>query len=122
MSDRSLSVVFVGTGTIRSLNARYRQKNYATDVLSFSYDGAVVDRLVFLGEIVIAPEIAVNQAMRYGVAPDWELRKLIVHGVLHLMGYDHESDGGQMDRLQSKLLRRKFFLDAPPLGELEGNL
>ena len=122
MSDRSLSVVFVGTGTIRSLNARYRQKNYATDVLSFSYDGAVVDRLVFLGEIVIAPEIAVNQAMRYGVAPDWELRKLIVHGVLHLMGYDHESDGGQMDRLQSKLLRRKFFLDAPPLGELEWNL
>jgi probable rRNA maturation factor len=121
LSDRSLSVVFVGIRTIRSLNTRYRQKNYATDVLSFSYGREVIDDLAFLGEIIIAPEVAVNQALRYGVPPDWELRRLIVHGVLHLMGYDHESDRGQMNRLQNKLLRRKFFLDAPPLGELKGN-
>ena len=106
---------------MRSLNSRYRQKNYATDVLSFSYGEEVVDRMAFLGEIIIAPEVAVNQALRYGVHPEWELRKLMVHGVLHLMGYDHESDSGQMERLQKKLLRRRFFLNALPLGELRGH-
>jgi probable rRNA maturation factor len=106
---------------MRSLNFRYRQKDYATDVLSFSYEGEVVDRLMFLGEIIIAPEIAMNQARQYGVTPELELRRLIVHGVLHLMGYDHESDQGQMNRLQNRLLRRRFFLEAPPLGVLRGN-
>jgi probable rRNA maturation factor len=105
---------------MRSLNSRYRLKNYATDVLSFSYGEEVVDSMVFLGEIIIAPEVAANQALRLGVRPEWELRKLIVHGVLHLMGYDHESDSRQMERLQNRLLRRKFFLKALPFGELKG--
>jgi len=106
---------------MRALNSRYRQKNHATDVLSFSYGEEVVDHMAFLGEIIIAPEVAVNQALRYGVRSEWELRKLVVHGVLHLMGYDHESDSGQMEHLENKLLRRRFFVKAPPFGELKGN-
>jgi probable rRNA maturation factor len=118
---RSLSVVFVGTAKMRSINCRYRQKDYATDVLSFSYRGVKLDGFPFLGEIVIAPEVAFEQAIRYGIRPEKELRKLLVHGVLHLLGYDHESDQGQMNRLQTRLLRRKFILNSPSLIDFRAN-
>jgi probable rRNA maturation factor len=120
--DGSLSVVFVGTQTMRSLNARYRQKDYATDVLSFSYGEELVDHVRLLGEIVVAPEIAVRQARLCRARPEWELRKLLAHGVLHLLGYDHEADQGQMQYLQNKLVRRKFFLEAPPIGKWMENV
>jgi probable rRNA maturation factor len=106
---------------MRSLNGRYRQKNCPTDVLSFAYEEEIVDHVPFLGEIVIAPEVAISQAMRFRVRPEWELRKLLVHGTLHLMGYDHESDKGQMNRIQNKLLRRRFFFAPPALNELREN-
>jgi len=118
---RSLSVVFVGAAKMQLMNFRYRRKDYATDVLSFCYKGAKLDGFSFLGEIVIAPEVAFNQAIRYGVQPERELRKLLVHGVLHLLGYDHESDQGQMNRLQTKLLRRKLVLNSPPLFDFRAN-
>jgi probable rRNA maturation factor len=120
--DKALSIVFVGVRTMRSLNRYYRHKNYATDVLSFSYGEVLVDRRSFLGEIVIAPEVALSQAIRYRICPQKELRKLFVHGILHLLGYDHETDQGQMNCLQKKLLRRKFFVDAPLLAEMKGVL
>jgi probable rRNA maturation factor len=100
---------------MRSINCRFLERNYATDVLSFSYGKLRMEGVLFLGEIVIAPEIAVNQAVRNGVSPEKELRKLLVHGILHLLGYDHETDRGQMNRIQTRLLRRKFFLDSPVL-------
>ncbi len=97
------------------MNDRYRGRNYATDVLSFSYGKLKMEGMPFLGEVVIAPKIAVDQAVRNRVSPDKELRKLLVHGILHLLGYDHETDEGQMNRIQTKLLRRKFFLNSPSL-------
>jgi probable rRNA maturation factor len=106
---------------MKKLNKRYRNNNYATDVLSFSYDEEVVEGAPFLGEIIIAPEIAINQAMRYGVRPELELRKLLVHGTLHLMGCDHETDTGQMNRRQHQLMRRRFFSGAPLLMESKEN-
>jgi probable rRNA maturation factor len=118
---QSLSVVFVGAAKMRSINRRYRRKDYATDVLSFSYKGVKLDGFSFLGEIVIAPEVALKQAIRYGIRPERELRKLLVHGVLHLLGYDHESDQGQMSRLQTKLLRRKFILNSPSLADFRAD-
>jgi probable rRNA maturation factor len=118
---RSLSVVFVGSAKMRAMNRRYRRKDYATDVLSFSYKGVKLDGVSFLGEIVIAPEIAFNQAIRYRVEPERELRKLLVHGVLHLLGYDHETDQGQMNRIQTKLLRRRVVLDPPSLADFRAN-
>ena len=100
---------------MRRLNCEWRKKNYATDVLSFNYDGELVDGLPFLGEIVIAPEIAARRALEYGAAPENEIRKLIVHGALHLLGYDHETDDGEMNRRQKQIMRRRFFTDGPGL-------
>jgi probable rRNA maturation factor len=117
--NRALSVVFVGARTMRSLNRRYLQRDYVTDVLSFSFEGVMVDGLSFLGEILIAPETAVRQAARYRACPERELRKLLVHGVLHLLGYDHETDGGRMSRFQTKLLRRKFLAHSPVLADVK---
>jgi probable rRNA maturation factor len=117
LPDRGLSVVFVGAREMREVNGAYRGKDYATDVLSFSYEGVVVEEVSFLGEIVIAPEVAANHAIRYGTTPERELRRLLVHGTLHLLGYDHETDKGQMNRLQGNIWRRKFFLSSPPLLE-----
>ena len=118
---QSLSVVFVGASRIQSMNCQYRWKDYATDVLSFSYEGVKLDGFSFLGEIVIAPEVAFNHAIRSGTQPERELRKILVHGILHLLGYDHESDQGQMNRLQTKLLRRKFILNSPSLADFRAN-
>jgi probable rRNA maturation factor len=115
LQDKAMSVVFISSRMMKTLNARYRNKNYATDVLSFSYDEETVDGAQFLGEIIIAAEVAANQAMHYGVRPELEFRKLLVHGTLHLMGYDHETDAGQMNQIQHRLIRRRFFMNAPML-------
>ena len=100
---------------MRLLNNEWRKKDCATDVLSFAYGGEIVDGLPFIGEIVIAPEIAVRQAAEYETSPEHEIRKLIVHGVLHLMGYDHETDGGEKIGMQKRVSRRRFFMEAPYL-------
>jgi probable rRNA maturation factor len=116
LSNPAISVAFVSPQEMRLINRQYLKHDYATDVLSFSYERQVVEGLPFLGEIIIAPEIAVIHAIRYGVNPEKELRKLLVHGILHLLGYDHEADKGQMNRLQTKLLRRKQLTTFPPLA------
>ena len=113
----TLSVAFVGIRKMRLINRRYLGRDYATDVLSFSYQGAEMEGMPFLGEIVIAPAVAFRHAVRYRSALERELRRLLVHGTLHLLGYDHEADRGQMDRIQAKLLHRSFFLNAPPLAQ-----
>jgi probable rRNA maturation factor len=113
--DRALSVVFIGAQEIRAMNRCYRGKDYPTDVLSFSYGRMKMEGSSFLGEIIIAPAIAVNYAIRYGVTPEKEIRKLLAHGTLHLLGYDHERDDGQMNRMQATLMRRKFFSGSPLL-------
>ncbi len=111
----ALSVVFVNPVQMRGINNKYLRHDYATDVLSFSYKGTVMEGRPFLGEIVIAPEIAAFHAVSYGISPEKEVRKLLVHGILHLMGYNHETDQGQMKRLQTRLLRRKLLSTAFPL-------
>jgi probable rRNA maturation factor len=108
-------VAFVNARDMRALNSRYLGRDYPTDVLSFSYKGMKVEGQPFLGEIVIAPEIASLHAVRYGIHPERELRKLLVHGILHLLGYNHETDRGRMKSLQTKLLRRKLLSNSPPL-------
>jgi probable rRNA maturation factor len=112
---RTFSIVFVDDEEIRSMNSRYRGKNDVTDVLSFCYDGVKIEGIPFLGEIVIAPAVAVRNASRFGIVPEKEIRKLLIHGTLHLLGYDHEVDEGQMNRIQAKLARRKFFCSSPAI-------
>ena len=116
-----LSVVFLSAREMRLVNDRYRQRNHTTDVLSFHYEDAVMEELQFLGEILIAPEVAAEHMSRYRTSHEREVRKLLVHGILHLLGYDHEIDKGRMNSIQNNLLRRKILRDSPPLVHTRGN-
>ncbi|MEY4094872.1 MAG: Endoribonuclease YbeY [Acidobacteriota bacterium] len=103
-----LCVAIVSNRRMRSLNRQFRGKDYATDVLSFPSD-----ERGFLGDIVIAEGVAVAQAKfaRHSVAT--ELKVLALHGLLHLLGYDHEADDddGRMARAEARL-RKKAGLPA----------
>ena len=91
-----LSIALVDLAEMTELNVEYRGKEGPTDVLSFGCDDpcAVLgpDEPVTLGDVVIAPEVAEAQAAEYGHTVEEELNLLLVHGVLHLLGYDHEDD------------------------------
>ncbi len=117
--DGMLSVSFVGTRTIRSINRKYRKRDYATDVLSFSYGRVRMEGRSFLGDIIIAPVVAAEHASRYGITVEKELRTLLVHGTLHLLGYDHERDEGEMNQMQTKVMHRKFFFASPSIMRRE---
>ena len=105
---REVSLRFCADGAMRRLNARFREKDKTTDVLSFPASaGAPKGSPVgFLGDLVISIPEARRQARRDRVAFDCVMRKLLLHGLLHLLGYDHEADEGQMDRLEGRLRRR----------------
>ena len=109
------SVEFVGERRIRALNAEYRGKDEVTDVLSFPLEDAVEGpgpvaaggpagppRL--LGDVVVCARPALRQARADSLPPALELAVLLVHGALHLLGYDHEADAGQMALRQAELL------------------
>lgn len=92
-----LSIAVVDLEEMASLNERYRQIEGPTDVLSFPCDDpcvAVADEPITLGDVVVAPAVAERQAAEYGHTVEDELNLLLVHGVLHLLGYEHESDEG----------------------------
>jgi rRNA maturation RNase YbeY len=101
LPDCELSLTLTSDEAIRALNRDYRKKDRATDVLSFSQieerDGAPPDpraiantRGLPLGDVVISIDTALSQSREYGVAPAERLRTLLIHGFLHLLGYDHE--------------------------------
>ena len=96
-----VSVAFVSDARVRSLNRTYRGQDDATDVLSFP-----AGEPGFLGDIVIATGVARRQAREAGHAFGVEARVLALHGLLHLLGYDHETDRGAMARLEARLRRR----------------
>jgi probable rRNA maturation factor len=113
-----VAIALVPDARIRALNRQYRGKNAATDVLSFPVDGparagrdAVASgfgRTASLGDIVIATGVARRQARDAGHPYQTELRVLALHGLLHLLGYDHErpDDRGRMARAEARLRRR----------------
>ncbi|HJQ69785.1 MAG TPA: rRNA maturation RNase YbeY [Blastocatellia bacterium] len=103
-ADSRLTVAFVRDRRIRELNLRFRGKAHATDVLSFpADDGFEAD---YLGDVVISADTAARQAEEAGHSLEREVSELVIHGVLHLCGYDHETDRGQMNRLELKLRRK----------------
>jgi probable rRNA maturation factor len=94
-----VDVLVTSSVELRRLNRRFRGKNAATDVLSFpSADGKA-------GDIAVSAEIAASNARRLGHSPGDELKILILHGLLHLAGCDHETDGGAMARKEARLRR-----------------
>jgi probable rRNA maturation factor len=96
----AVTVALVSDPHIRRLNRRYRRKDYSTDVLSFPSREPP-----FLGDIVIARGVARRQARAAGHSEAIELRILALHGLLHLLGYDHERDDGRMARVERRLRR-----------------
>jgi probable rRNA maturation factor len=95
-----VALVLTGDPAVRRLNARYRGKDKPTDVLSFPGGEAG------LGDIVISLETAARNAPRFGRTLLQETDVLALHGFLHVLGYDHETDDGTMDRLEARLRRR----------------
>jgi len=95
--DRELSVLLTGNAEVRELNREYRGKDKPTDVLSFPMGDAYL-----LGDIVISTEKAASQAIEFGVSFDEEMARLLVHGLLHLAGYDHVKGGRQARKMKDK--------------------
>ena len=111
LPEAELSVLFIGDRAMRTLNRQYRGKDRSTDVLSFSLRegrfGGVQPNM--LGDIVISVPTARQQAVDAGLTLQQELERLLVHGLLHLVGYDHErgADDARTMRLKERgLLKR----------------
>lgn len=101
---RFASVAFVSDSRMRTLNRDFREKNKTTDVLSFPFEPDEFEQdSNFLGDIVISAEQAARQASENGLTFDEEVRQLILHGILHLCGYDHETDSGEMNARELEL-------------------
>ena len=93
----TLSLAFVGKEEIKKLNKKFRKKNKATDVLSFKLNEGNS-----LGEIIICPEVVKENAKKYGVDFKKEMIKVFVHGILHLLGYDHEKSKKEAKIMEEK--------------------
>jgi probable rRNA maturation factor len=103
-ADKVFSVAFISDDRMRQLNQTFRGKDSTTDVLSFPNHPDEFDAdQNNLGDIVISAEQAQKQADENGLDLETEMQQLILHGVLHLCGHDHESDDGEMNALELEL-------------------
>jgi len=105
--DAVLTITFIRDRAMRRLNRDYRGIDATTDVLSFAYhEGeamAGADETRHIGDVVISVETAERYARELGLSFDREIDHLVIHGALHLAGYDHETDDGEMKKLERKL-------------------
>ena len=102
---KELNIALASDEEVRRLNRRYRRRDTSTDVLSFDY-----------GEIIISYATAKKQAKSYGHSLEKELGKLVVHGVLHILGFDHETKGDKvkMIKAEMRLLLSSGLIERPP--------
>jgi probable rRNA maturation factor len=97
-NGRKFSIAFISDGRMKQLNETFRDKETTTDVLSFPHEPDEFDPDTSnLGDIVISAEQAQKQASENGLTIESEIKQLIVHALLHLCGYDHETDNGEMN-------------------------
>jgi probable rRNA maturation factor len=112
LGRRDATVCFVGEPEMARLNREFRGKRKSTDVLSFPFAAngnrasRYVDAKHYLGDIAISPAVARRNAKGFGRTVDEEIRVLILHGALHLLGYDHETDDGEMEVRETQLRKR----------------
>ena len=108
-----VNVVLLDTDTARELNLRYRKKDYATNVLSFPYEPAPREKSGLLGDLVLCPPVVAREAAEQGKAARDHYAHLTVHGVLHLIGYDHEDarDAEKMEALERRILAKLGIAD-----------
>ena len=107
--NAELSLALIGNLEIKKLNARYRKKDYATDVLSFPVEGIILKETRLLGDVVVSVEKAAEQAKARGHSSEQELVTLLIHGVVHLIGYDHERSAREaraMHRVEKRIYRQ----------------
>lgn len=102
LTNRDIEVTFTNNATIREINREQRGIDAPTDVLSFPLEPVP---FVPLGELVISVEYAKNQASLHKNSLDDEIALLFIHGLLHLMGYDHETDNGEMRQKEEELIK-----------------
>ena len=107
-ADGDLTVVFVSDRAMRETNRQWRGKRGTTDVLSFPANQDEFEKLggLNLGDILISAEQAARQAKAHELSFENEVAQLILHGLLHLWGYDHETDQGEMNRFELRLRKR----------------
>jgi len=105
--EEGITIAFVSNRRMRELNKRFRHLDKTTDVLSFpSEQDDFSASSPMLGEVAIAVEQAAKQAGENGLKIEQEIAQLILHGLLHLCGYDHERDNGEMNKLELQLRRK----------------
>ena len=101
---KDFSVAFISDEKMRELNLQFRGKDKTTDVLSFPFQPDEFNQISdYLGDIAISLEQAERQAKENDLDFETEVKQLILHGILHLCGYDHERDEGEMNKLELKL-------------------
>ena len=106
-AGRVFSVAFVNDDRMKQLNELFRGKRTTTDVLSFPHEPDEFDPdKNNLGDIVISAEQAAKQAVENGLTLENEIKQLILHGLLHLCGYDHETDNGEMNKRELTLRKK----------------
>ena len=109
MTTRPVELIIVDNASIRTLNKAHRSKDAPTDVLSFPMESPFAENSVFgipLGSIVISAEYAEEKAKNYGHTVQDELTLLFIHGLLHMLGYDHETDRGEMRTKEHQLIKQ----------------
>jgi probable rRNA maturation factor len=106
-APESVAIQLISDVSMARLNETYRKKHGPTDVLSFPANGVrAAKRAEYIGDIAISPETARRNARRFSRSLSAEMRILILHGMIHLAGFDHETDHGEMDRLERRLRKR----------------
>ena len=113
--ETGLSIALVGQGRIRKINKRYRGKNRATDVLAFPESKVLLEKFKVgpvqktqnLGEIIICLREVNKNARKDNTTPEKELARVLIHGVLHLLGYDHEKSEAEAEKMRKK---EEFYL------------
>lgn len=112
LSNKEVELIITDDATIQKLNAEHRGKNKPTDVLSFPMEAPFTEQSIFgmpLGSIIIAESFVKEKAAEFGHSTQDELSLLFIHGMLHLLGFDHENDHGEM-RMREKELIKAFDL------------
>lgn len=107
--DAELSLVLIGNAEMQRLNARFRHKDYPTDVLSFPAANNLPTKAPLLGDVIISVDKAAAQAKEQQRTFDQEMVTLLIHGIVHLLGYDHERsarEARKMRRLEKKMARQ----------------
>ena len=123
LSSKEVELIITDDQTIQALNAEYRGKDSTTDVLSFPIEAPFTEQSIFgmpLGSVIIAESFVKEKATAFGHSIQDELSLLFIHGMLHLLGFDHESDDGEM-RVREKELIEQFNLPKSLIVRTEEN-